>query len=164
MTKHLAFRATYADWKLIKTRGVIQVVMEVPLADADAAYKVLGGMPDSSRETWFAVAPLAVPQPAKEAEAKPRPEDAPSPPVGVKRQKWDDITASVQAGIRCNDPVFDAFLMRRYPDLRDHNDAAECVRLYCNVLSRSQLNRDLKAKTLWEQLEVEFQAWKLVAA
>ena len=36
-----AFRASYSDWKLIKTRSVVQIVFEVPLEAADEAYQVL---------------------------------------------------------------------------------------------------------------------------
>lgn len=56
-----AFRATYSDWKLVKTRAVVQVVMEVPLSDADAAYEVLGGMPVHGNERWFGIAALTPP-------------------------------------------------------------------------------------------------------
>ena len=59
MNKPLAFRGTYSDWRLVKTRGVVQVILEIPLADADMAYQILGGMPDASRERWFGIAPLS---------------------------------------------------------------------------------------------------------
>ncbi len=86
MTNPTAFKACYSDWKLIRTRGVVQVVMEVPLAEADAAYKVLGGMPDAAREQWFGVAALklgpngkeAMPDPARTDNAKPQPNTAPA--------------------------------------------------------------------------------------
>jgi hypothetical protein len=46
MNSPAAFRGTYADWKLVKTRAVVQIVFEVPLEDSDAAYEILGGMPN----------------------------------------------------------------------------------------------------------------------
>lgn len=58
MDKPAAFTASYSDWKLIKTRGVVQIVLEVPLKAADHAYNVLGGMPDFGNERWVAVAQL----------------------------------------------------------------------------------------------------------
>src|SRR6266581_3120392 len=107
-----AFKACYSDWKLIKTRGVVQVVMEVPLAEADAAYKVLGGMPDVSREQWFGVAALKLAQTEKEAmpnperskpiDARPQPNSA---PAGAKRD-WKELQPQQQAGIRCAEPPF----------------------------------------------------------
>jgi hypothetical protein len=53
-----AFRASYADWRVIKTRACIQVVFEVPIEQADQAYQVLGGMPMAANEIWCAVARL----------------------------------------------------------------------------------------------------------
>ena len=58
MDKPAAFSASYSDWRVIKGRKVIQVVLEVPLEAADHAYNVLGGMPKFGSEQWFAVARL----------------------------------------------------------------------------------------------------------
>jgi hypothetical protein len=90
-----AFKACYSDWKLIKTRGVVQVVMEVPLAEADAAYKVLGGMPDFGSENWFAIAALKTekenPKPIPISAATPRPVTPDKPLVEAKRT-WNDMS------------------------------------------------------------------------
>lgn len=56
MTKPAAFSAYYSDWKVIKTRSVVQIVLEVPLKAADHAYQVLGGMPNFEAEKMVAVA------------------------------------------------------------------------------------------------------------
>lgn len=53
-----AFGAEYCDWKLIKTRGYVQIVFEIPLAAADHAYKVLGGMPNQDSSVWFGIAKM----------------------------------------------------------------------------------------------------------
>ncbi len=58
MNTPAAFKATYSDWKLVKTRGVVQVIFEVPLADSDTAYEILGGMPNHANERWFGIAAL----------------------------------------------------------------------------------------------------------
>jgi hypothetical protein len=58
MSEPAAFSASYADWKVIKTRRVVQIVLEVPLEAAGHAYNVLGGMPNFGGEEWFAVARL----------------------------------------------------------------------------------------------------------
>src|SRR4051794_16545955 len=93
MTKPAAFRATYSDLKLIKTRQCVQIVFELPLADFDAAYELLGGMPNPSNERWFAIAAL---QEAKVLKFK----EVPDP------RAWQDVQPAAQAGIRCNDPTF----------------------------------------------------------
>lgn len=154
----LAFKATYSDWKLIKTRGVVQVVMEVPLADADAAYNVLGGMPDYSKERWFGIAPIKteseVIQPAA-AKPLPAPRSA-----GVKRD-WRDLSPQQQAGIHCEDPIFAAFLREQRPDdWHEAQDAAACVRLICGVDSRKLLESNQRARIIWHQLDSQYQAWK----
>ena len=58
MTDKAAFSATYSDWKVVKTRRVVQIVFEVPLEAAGHAYNVLGGMPRFEKEEWFAIARL----------------------------------------------------------------------------------------------------------
>src|SRR3990167_4487377 len=117
MTQPAAFRATYADWKLIKTRGVVQVIFEVPLADHDAAYDVLGGMPNPANEVWFGIAPLQTgkeampnhPQHNQPVDARPQPSQ---PQAGAKRgvRPWQDLSPASQAAIRINEPTFAAYL------------------------------------------------------
>ena len=51
-----AFQAVYADFKLIKTRGMTQFIFEVPIEHSDAAYQVLGGMPVQGESVWVAIA------------------------------------------------------------------------------------------------------------
>jgi hypothetical protein len=148
-----AFRATYSDFKLVKTRKVIQIVLEVPVEQANTVLDVLGGMPDPSCETWVGVAPLspdaAKPQPA----AQPR-------PAGAKRD-WRDLSPQQQAGIRCEEPAFTTFLKEeRSDDWHEAQDAAECVRLICGISSRAELETNHKARVVWFQLDNQFQAWK----
>jgi hypothetical protein len=150
MTQTAAFRACYADWKLIKTRGVVQVVMEIPLSDADAAYQVLGGMPDAAKEQWFGVAAL-----------KPLPVEEVKPALPAPKRDWRDIQPAQQAGIRSSDPLFIAYLKEQRPD--DWHEAADdpaaCIRLICDVRSRVELGTDHKARVMWHSLDNAFQAW-----
>jgi hypothetical protein len=149
----VAFRACYADWKLIKTRSVIQVIMEIPIHDADAAYRVLGGMPAPASERWFGIAALAT------GHAKPQPV-VDKPPAGAKRD-WRDIPPAQQAGIRCDEPAFVAFLKEeRADDWHEANDATKCVRLICGVSSRSELATNQAARVIWHQLDTQYGAWK----
>jgi hypothetical protein len=181
-----AFRAVYSDWKLVKTRQTVQIIFEVPLHDADAAYEVLGGMPAPAAERWFGIAalvagaggPTASPSMAfgNEKDArnpggrnalgneminphrKEAGRDEPAP--GRPRKGWRDIPPSQQAGIRCDEAVFAAFLKESYPDeWHESQEAAECVRLICAVESRSMLN-DGPHRVIWTQLNSQFEAWK----
>ena len=156
-----AFRATYADWKLIKSRSVVQVIFEVPLHEADAAYEVLGGMPAPAAEQWFGIAALTkeVGHEVIAAQtASPRRLDK---PAGAKRD-WRDLPPAQQAGIRCEEPSFEAFLKEeRSDDWHESQDAAECVRLICGVSTRADLGTNHKARVIWTQLNSQFEAWKV---
>lgn len=139
-----AFRASYADLKVIKTRQCVQVIFELPISDFDAAYEVLGGLPDSSSERWFGIAAIA----AQTARAE--------------KRDWRDLQPQQQAGIRCEEPTFTAFLREQRPDdwHESASDPAECIRLICGVKSRSELGTNHKARVIWKQLDDAFQAWK----
>jgi hypothetical protein len=167
MNKPAAFRATYSDLKLIKTRQCVQVIFELPLADFDAAYVILGGMPNPASETWFGIAPLKAPQAEKENEtpkSPATPQPTAHPPAAAKREKmdWRDMQPSSQAYLLCEKPVFQAFLKEEYPDEwhESMSDAAECVRLICAVVSRSQLN-DGPHRVIWHQLNEQYDLWAL---
>jgi len=142
MNKPAAFRGTYSDWRLVKTRAVIQVIFEVPLADADTAYEVLGGMPVYANERWFGIAAID----AKKTEPQ--------------KRDWRDLQPAQQAGIRCEDPIFIAFLKEARPeDWHESQEAAACVRLICGVHSRVELGTNQKARVIWHQLDESYQAW-----
>jgi len=138
-----AFKATYSDWKLVKTRGVIQIVFEVPLADADKAYEVLGGMPNFGTEQWFGIAAMA------------------SSPKQIKRD-WNDMLPQQQAGIRCEEITFAVFLEEEHPEdwHESMHNPAEAVRLICGVSSRADLGRNPEAAIKWRQLDDQYQAWR----
>lgn len=143
-----AFRATYSDWKLVRTRQVVQIVFEVPLADADTAYEILGGMPNNSKERWFGIAAI------REAKDEP-PADEP------ERRNWRDVQPSAQAAMRCDQPEFWAFLREeKNQRIANKDDAATAVRKICGVNSRAHFNTNHPARVLWHSLDTEFEAWK----
>ena len=83
---------------------------------------------------------------------------------------WAKLDPVTQAGIRCNDPVFRAFLKETYPDyFNDPGDesedidaeesAAQTVRSICEIESRRELATDLRAQAMWRILDDMFQAW-----
>lgn len=137
-----AFSATFADWKLIKTRKCVQIVFEVPLEAADAAYQVLGGMPDPGVSEWFGIAKLkpvagadvrtAGGQSAfgeKAAQHHPggghevtahnaqhshsKEAGSDEPAPSRPRTSWDSMSAAQQAGILCADKAFQKFASER---------------------------------------------------
>jgi hypothetical protein len=113
----------------------------------------------------------------KEARAAPDQEVPPSTrPDRAKHGKidWRDVQPAAQAGIRCNEAIFGAFLREKYADdwretagflsggevTTEGDRRAECVRLICGVESRSELSTDHKARVIWKMLDDEFSAWK----
>lgn len=129
------FSATYSDWKLIRTRKVVQIVLEVPLEAADHAYQVVGGMPKAGEETWFAVARL-----------KEQPIKAPPQPVHRLVQR---------AGILCNDQEFINFCQIKH-------SLAPKLAIYklCEISSRKELATNQQAQILFERLLGEFEGWR----
>lgn len=140
-----AFKATYSDFKLIKTRQCVQIIFEVPLSDYPAAAEVLGGMPDPAKERWFGIAPLRSDAQAELPKAK---------------KDWRDLPPSQQAGIRCQDQAFLKFLEEeRRDDLRQSGAVEDCVRAICGVKSRAALDSDHRARVIWTQLNDQYVAW-----
>jgi hypothetical protein len=79
------------------------------------------------------------------------------------RDKWRALGPVKQAGIRCADPVFWAFLREsQHYTVSDEPSAAGAVRSYCNVPTRSDLDKPgfSDQRILWFDLDKKFQAWK----
>jgi hypothetical protein len=146
MSDLAATQGTFADFRLIKGRKVCQIVIEVPIEQADQALAALGGLPQPATEAWVALARL---------ETKTR----------VVPIKPDNTKLSLEAVMRCKEPLFWRFLTTQtVQPVENETDAACVVRVLCGVESRSGLNTDPKAATLWRVLSAEFLAWKRGAA
>jgi hypothetical protein len=172
MSKPAAFRAVYSDFKLVKTRGVIQVIFELPVEQSDAAYEVLGGMPVAGKERWFGIAAIKSEAEVMSTEpesnsTKPatRPDQEPPRPDLAKRA-FRDLQPAQQAGIRCGEPSFQLFLTELYKDdfHEAAGDRAECIRLICGVSSRAELDTNHKARVIWHQLNDRYEAWMRLCA
>lgn len=176
-----AFRATFTDWRLIKGRKVVQVVLEVPVELADQAYQVLGGMPNPAESVWCAVARL---QTTKDGDAHSNvhpglPERHDTPPAQhrtAEREKrsWNELSAAAQSGMRCNEMPFQRYLREHHPLMwtelarvmdDDKKIAAEIVRHICDVPTRADITPDNpKAMTAWTDLNNDYRLWMLVPA
>jgi hypothetical protein len=136
-----AIQGTFADFKLVKTRRTVQIVIEVPIEQADQALAALGGLPQPAEEKWVAIARL-------ETKAKVQPLKA-------------ETKLSLEAVMRCKDPQFWAFIKDQwYRDIDNEEEAARWVRQFCQIDSRSSLNSDPVAASLWRDLEGRFLVWK----
>lgn len=83
-------------------------------------------------------------RPAAEPEAKPAKE----------RKRWDELPLSQQAAIRCNEPGFQQFM-----EAQDEKEAADNVRRYCGVTSRSSIEKNTTHGFAWLSLEQSYQHW-----
>src|SRR4051794_33660425 len=102
-------QGTFSDFRLIKGRKCAQIVIEVPIEQADQALAALGGLPQPATEAWVAIARL---------ETKAR--VVPIKPANTK--------LSLEAALRCREPIF-----QRYLNVSDENEAADAVRMACGI-------------------------------
>lgn len=127
-----AFQATFSDFKIVKGRKVCQVVLEVALENADAALKVLGGVPRPDAETWVGVARLVV---------KPAP-DKP------------ERSASQRAWALCQSMRFGEWIGETLSGNPEY--VAETLRHKLGIQSRRELDTDPAARARFEALEAEY--------
>lgn len=133
-----AERAAFSDIRTVRSRGVMQLVLEISIESADQVLKSLGGVPVPGQERWVAIAPL-VKEVVKQTEAE--------------RKSWSELRPSAQAALKCNDPLFQRFMCAANAD-----EAAEFVRAKCGVSSRSLLDTNAAAAAKWQQLYSTFTA------
>lgn len=80
-----------------------------------------------------------------------------------ERDKWRALGPAKQAGIRCHDPIFWAFIREEYGVACDSEQiAARVVRDLCGVSTRSDLGKPgfSDQRVLWFDVDMKFQAWK----
>ena len=81
-----------------------------------------------------------------------------------ERDKWRDLGPTKQAGIRCADKVFWAFLTEEFSfgPVTSEDAAASLIRDMLGVSSRADLSKPAfnDARTRWHDLDFRFQAWK----
>lgn len=141
-----AWSGDYADFKLIKTRKVFQVVIEMPIEQA-APFVAAFGMPDPSTGVPVALARLT---------------EEPKQPADKTGRSWDDIPKSQQAAMKCNDPDFRRFLALDFDGILmlDLDMAIDEVKRRCGVSSRKDILTDPVATKKWDRLYSDFQIWQ----
>lgn len=161
MTEHRVIKATFSEWKMVKTRSSLQLIFEVPLEQQGEVLAMLG-VPMPGSETWCAIARLqdgkeVVPdrrQPEALADnAQPR-----SPSEGGAKPR----SRAQMAGWLCNERSFQLFLAAHSGDpVADEATAAWTVRKWCMVESRSVLDSDTDAGFRWDELLSAYRRWQL---
>lgn len=168
-----AFRCTYSDWKLIRTRKIVQLVFEVAVEQADVAYRVLGGMPNSAAEIWCAIArldPAAVKQesevmPCDESSIDISPASGPDIPARARKPVDPQKRLAQRAGILCADPLFWRYIQEHHGFVfgtADENEerAAKFVRTRCGVGSRADIKPNTEAGLMFDLLESAVICWR----
>lgn len=166
-----AIAGSFADAKIVKTRSTLQLIIELPIEQADAALKALGGVPQPGREKPVAVAlldtdaitsgPLAAP-PA--APTHP-PEEIHQAPA--KQRQVGAATVAERAmrrcGILCGDREFQSWLrdkkLSQWPYDRERSLeewTVWAVRSLLGVSSRREMATSIRAREVWLMLEDEF--------
>jgi len=150
MSDLATFKGTYSDIKLIRSRKVAVVCVEIPIESATAFVKAFG-MPDPASETWVALARINNMQ-----------DDTPKEKRPFKR-RFNDLPPTEQAVLACKREAFWVFLDiwdgGTEGSIKNELDAAIAVRCYCHVDSRSELSKNAHAAKAWSNLYHDFQLW-----
>lgn len=159
-----AIAGTYADLRQVKSRGVWQLVIDVPAEQVEAMVDLFG-MPRQDKPTHLAVARLKEPpgtNGSAATQASAAPADPPHPPEGLrvpggaKRER----TLPEKVGMRCGNAYFQAWLMDHLGLQQDAaqtvDEIAEIVRQRCGVKSRTEILPGTEAAAKWLALETRF--------
>ena len=127
------------DWKLTLTIGAIDMYEQLALAPMGTRYQLV--MVEITDD------------------------ETPRNYRGEERERWHGISATRQAAIRCQEPLFWCFLEEEmhYAKVEDEEMAAKIVREICEVDSRAELDKvgNSLARQKWHQLDNAFGAWKV---
>jgi hypothetical protein len=149
MTAPAVIRGTLSEIKPVKTRSIWQIVVEIPVEQAQSAIDTLG-VPVPGKERWVAVALLDA--------ASSAPQPAPAPEPDKPRRRFQDLPRSQQAGMRCEEPEFASWMKQKNPGAWNASggEVAGAVRWLCAVNSRAELNTDPVAGRLWDHLNTQY--------
>ena len=157
-------KATYADLKTVKTRGVCQIVLEMPIEGMAEAFSLLGA-PIPGNEVWVAVARLRGGGAAIE-------EPAPQIDHANDERAADDIPGkpprplSQVSAILCNIVAFRRFIMEQYDgwdQMPTVDEAADWLREQCGVRSRREFDTDTAAAANFRNIRSSYSAWMAAA-
>lgn len=157
--KPRAISAQLVDIRNVGAHKSIKLTIHVPEEQARQVVDMFG-WPTMVDPVPVALARLVVAGDSKPSATLPAPRDE-DKPVGRAKREWHELTPAEQAGIRCNELSFRAFLRVTFKDCRNASDAAEVVRQLCRVQSRSQINSaNPESLRLWEELERDYHFWQ----
>jgi hypothetical protein len=153
-----ALLAVYSDIKVVKTRGAVQIIFEMPLSEMKRAVDLLGA-PLADQSVWVGIArvdPNKVPQPEAPAQIAHDNDDARDEP-GKPPRPLSQVSA-----ILCNIVAFRRFIMEQYKgwdQIPTSDEAADWLREKCGVQSRRQFDTDDVAAANFKNIRSKYWAW-----
>ena len=156
MPKQAVVQGVYSDLKTIKSRSVVQVVVEVPIERGQEIVEAFG-FPQPAQEVHVVIARMANGHQERE-----EPEGVDGASTG--RRRFEELPAPQQAALACKEKAFQRFLHEEYSALEvSEEEAAREVREICNVASRADLKHPGPAAS-WRGLYDRYQVWLRVPA
>jgi hypothetical protein len=151
MNKPAALKGTFSDFKLIRSRKICQLVIEVPLEHADAALQALGGIPNPADERWVAVARLN-----PEAKAQPIESDEDG-----RKRRFHEMNPAAQIAMSCSAPSFREYLRtHKVASLPDDKDACDSwLKGFLGVKSKTEVVPGSEAFAVWNELRGSYEVW-----
>lgn len=143
-----AIKATFSDFKIIKSRNVAVLHFEVPLEGADAALAALGGLPQPASERWCGIARLT--------------DEAAHKPDARERyaQKSPGEQAVIRAALLTKDDAFQQWIGG--PTTNDPiAHASRAIRNHCGIDSRAELATNPEALQRFLDLEAKFKTERI---
>jgi hypothetical protein len=132
-------KATFADFRIIKTRKTAQLILELPIENADAALIALGGLPRSDAERWVAIARLNDIDQIRKEKA---------------HRAFHELPFPQQAALKSKDETFQSWINGGYPS---EQGCAVAIRNHCGVNSRADILQGTEAGERWLGLLREFE-------
>lgn len=150
-----AVQGSFADFKVVKTRSTVQIVIEIPIEQADTALAILGGIPQPGTERPVAVARLV-----QQAEQPVQPASAQRRIDGKERYaNADEMSkARTRAVLLCKDPLF-----QRHLGVGNEEHAARSLCAIMRVASRREIESSKEAYHSFLWIEKDFRAERQVA-
>lgn len=158
MSQPAVFRATVQSYRSAASRGMFQIVLEVPEEQTPEVTTI------APRGSWVAVAALSPEGAAPATSGQEREVSAPPAPLKPSdKPGWSKLPLSQQAAIRCGDPVFRKWLEEKicHRKVNTHDESAAVVRHYCGIESRADLDVYPVPAVKWQDLENRYSAWRI---
>lgn len=149
MTDQAVISGSYADFKIIKSRGVAQIVIEVPIEQAERAIAAFG-LPVGGSEIHVAIARLAI---GARDTAGHSQADASERAKAIYQASSPGEQARARSILLCRDPDFQA-----WAEATDEAEAATFIRRKCRVNTRAAFATNPAALEQFLALEREYKA------